>query len=46
MQYETLNPDDRRPGKLLSIVLPAYNEQDVLQMTYDRFTAALPGVCR
>jgi dolichol-phosphate mannosyltransferase len=46
MQYETLNPDDRQPGKLLSIVLPAYNEQDVLQMTYDRFTAALPGVCR
>lgn len=46
MQYDTLNPDDRQPARLLSIVLPAYNEQDVLQMTYDRFTAALPSVCR
>jgi dolichol-phosphate mannosyltransferase len=33
-------------SRLLSIVLPAYNEQDVLQMTYDRFTAALPAICR
>lgn len=40
------DPADRRPAaRLLSIVLPAYNEQDVLQLTYDRFTAALPGVC-
>ena len=31
---------------LLSIVLPAYNEQAVLQMTYDRFTGALPAICR
>jgi polyisoprenyl-phosphate glycosyltransferase len=31
--------------RLLSIVLPAYNEQDVLQLTYERFTAAMPGVC-
>jgi dolichol-phosphate mannosyltransferase len=31
---------------LLSIVLPAYNEQAVLQMTYDRFTSALPAICR
>lgn len=31
--------------RLLSIILPAYNEQDVLQMTYDRFTAALPAIC-
>ena len=30
---------------LLSIVLPAYNEQDVLQMTFDRFTTALPSIC-
>lgn len=30
---------------LLSIVLPAYNEQDVLKMTYDRFTQALPSIC-
>ncbi len=30
---------------LLSIVLPAYNEQDVLQLTFDRFTAALPAIC-
>ena len=36
---------DHSPPRLLSIVLPAYNEQDVLQMTYDRFTAALPGIC-
>lgn len=34
------------PAKpLLSIILPAYNEQDVLQMTFDRFTSALPAIC-
>ncbi len=29
--------------RLLSMVLPAYNEQDVLPETYRRFTAACPG---
>ena len=33
-------------AQLLSVVLPAYNEQAVLRMTYDRFTAALPSICR
>ena len=31
-----------RPLKLLSIVLPAYNEQDVLPQTYARFAAECP----
>jgi dolichol-phosphate mannosyltransferase len=30
------------PGKLISIVLPAYNEQDVLPMTHARFTGVGP----
>src|SRR5690606_763381 len=30
------------PRQLLSVVLPAYNEQDVLQLTYDRFTGVGP----
>ncbi|MEL7240463.1 MAG: glycosyltransferase, partial [Planctomycetota bacterium] len=33
------DPDRRQ---LLSIILPAYNEQDVLPMTYERFTAVGP----
>ena len=37
---------DPTPTQLLSIVLPAYNEQDVLRLTFDRFTAALPSICR
>lgn len=34
---------DAKP--LLSIILPAYNEQDVLQLTYERFTTELPRIC-
>lgn len=30
---------------MLSIVLPAYNEQDVLELTFERFTTALPKIC-
>ncbi|MGF1635106.1 MAG: glycosyltransferase family 2 protein [Phycisphaerae bacterium] len=32
--------------QLLSVVLPAYNEQAVLQMTYDRFSATAPALER
>lgn len=32
----------KEPRKLLSIILPAFNEQEVLRMTYDRFTAMGP----
>jgi glycosyltransferase involved in cell wall biosynthesis len=35
-------PPDTLPRQLLSIVLPAYNEQDVLPRTYQRFTAMGP----
>ena len=31
-----------RPRQLLSVVLPAFNEQAVLPMTYERFTATAP----
>jgi polyisoprenyl-phosphate glycosyltransferase len=34
--------DSNAPKKLLSIVLPAYNEQDVLPMTHRRFSAVGP----
>ena len=36
----SVSPADRAP--LLSMVLPAYNEQDVLPETYRRFTAECP----
>lgn len=45
MPHPSIQHDDARPPRLLSIVLPAYNEQDVLPMTYERFTSALPAVC-
>ena len=34
------------PRKLLSIVLPAYNEQEVLHLTYERFSAECPQFAR
>jgi polyisoprenyl-phosphate glycosyltransferase len=46
MQNDPSSPPSAGPAPLLSIVLPAYNEQDVLQMTFDRFTTALPEICR
>src|SRR4051812_35453031 len=37
------NGQTRHPaGPLLSIILPAYNEQDVLPQTYARFSAQCP----
>jgi polyisoprenyl-phosphate glycosyltransferase len=41
-----MNEPSIQNARLLSIILPAYNEQDVLRMTYERFTAALPPMCR
>jgi dolichol-phosphate mannosyltransferase len=41
----TTTPAKTPHKPLLSIVLPAYNEQDVLQLTYNRFTGALPAIC-
>jgi glycosyltransferase involved in cell wall biosynthesis len=38
--FQTDGPSPQ--GRLLSIILPAYNEQEVLPQTYDRFTT----VCR
>ena len=32
------HPFPAKPRRLLSVVLPAYNEQDVLPMTHERFT--------
>jgi polyisoprenyl-phosphate glycosyltransferase len=47
MHGDVASPSSLRPGSterkaLLSIVLPAYNEQDVLPMTHSRFTGVGP----
>ncbi len=39
------DPSDKNLKPVLSIVLPAFNEQEVLKLTYDRFTAAMPAIC-
>jgi dolichol-phosphate mannosyltransferase len=36
---EPLDREEHKPPKLLSVILPAYNEQDVLPKTYARFTS-------
>jgi polyisoprenyl-phosphate glycosyltransferase len=38
--------DSSKPNKLISIVLPAYNEQEVLPMTHRRFTGVGPELAR
>jgi dolichol-phosphate mannosyltransferase len=37
-------PHARPPGRTLSVVLPAFNEQDVLPMAYERFVGITPSL--